>query len=458
MVRVGGVLMAVLLLVAACGDSDDEGEAQARDTSTTPVTTTAPADTATTAPPSPSTSVPVPTTEPPDSVDRISGVVQVSAEACGNQSRGSAFLIEPDLLATAAHVVEGSESVTLATSTGEVEAEVVGMDMATDLAILRTSSPVEGHVFDLAAEPPQQGVAVDAIGYPLGLGVSISKGTVSALTPASQVADGASGLLLQTDAAVNPGSSGGPLLTSSDGLAVGVVSAKLSDIGVEGLGFAVSTSDLLALLASWEATGASFVSGQPCPPDTTVESVAAPPTIPPPPTPPAAGSRCDPGSWTDCVGGRATHDGLWRYIPGFAECLQAFGSTYESPGLCTDLDGDGFPGYPDTGGIGVPSDLCPAAPPPAQRVSFERGSEGIVLDHDDMSTYPAALQLGISGGQQINVTTDGWGPICVYAPGGWLLGAIDEGNLISNPLPSTGDYVVVVYGEPSTISIFIPAP
>ena len=66
--------------------------------------------------------------------------------------------------------------------------------------------------------------------------------------------------------------------------------------------------------------------------------------------------------------------------------------------------------------------------------------------------------LGIGGGQQINVTTDGWGPVCLYAPGGWLLAAADDGNLISNPLPSTGDYVLVVNGDPSTISIFIPAP
>ncbi len=152
---------------------------------------------------------------------------------------GSGVVIAPDgLVITNNHVVEGSRRVELAFSNGEEsEAEVIGTDAASDLAVLRS------HVSDLPvvdfgdSEELQVGQLVIAIGSPYGFNSTVTAGVVSALGRSMR---GSLGRLIdnviQTDAAINPGNSGGPLVTSH----AKVIGINTAAIGRgAGIGFAI---------------------------------------------------------------------------------------------------------------------------------------------------------------------------------------------------------------------------
>ena len=95
------------------------------------------------------------------------------------------------------------------------------------------------------------------LGYPLGLGLSASDGIISGLNKemSVEVAGGTATMtLLQTDAAVNPGNSGGPLLNSI-GQVVGITSSKIASSEVDGVGFAIPITDALPILNELMTTG-----------------------------------------------------------------------------------------------------------------------------------------------------------------------------------------------------------
>ena len=138
------------------------------------------------------------------------------------------------------HVIAGATSIVVRLKDGtELPATLVGTDSMTDLAVLTVSSDVAltcaemGNSDDLVV-----GQEVLAIGNPLGeLGGTVTNGIVSALEREVKI-DGEKMKLLQTNAAVNPGNSGGGLF-SMYGKLIGVVNAKSSGDDVEGLGFAI---------------------------------------------------------------------------------------------------------------------------------------------------------------------------------------------------------------------------
>ncbi len=179
---------------------------------------------------------------------------------------GSGFFFSSDgLIMTAAHVVAGLASVRVRQRDGTIRtASVVRRDEDHDVAILKTDG--ENHVcLPLDNTLPNPGAEIYAIGAPVEdqLAFSVSKGIVSGVREIKGK------LLIQTDASVNPGNSGGPLVNMNGGVA-GVVSSKLSGPGIEGLGFAVPASVSLArlnLIAGTKTTvaiasggsGASFV-------------------------------------------------------------------------------------------------------------------------------------------------------------------------------------------------------
>jgi S1-C subfamily serine protease len=152
---------------------------------------------------------------------------------------GSGFIFSSDgLIFTNSHVVTGAEKVMVSLlNENEIEATLIGKDPDTDLAILKIYS--EGYsVSKLGnAETLQIGQLVIAIGNPLGYQHTVTTGVVSALgrTLRSQ-----NGMLvdnvIQTDAALNPGNSGGPMITT-DGEVVGVNTAIIQ--GAQGLSFSV---------------------------------------------------------------------------------------------------------------------------------------------------------------------------------------------------------------------------
>lgn len=159
-----------------------------------------------------------------------SGVSMVRATTCDGSGSGSAFLVDDDVIITAAHVVAGAASVVVANDQGAVyPVEVAGIDLAQDIAVLVPEEPVPGHHFTLATDVPAPGSPVAAIGHPLGDLLTVTVGT-SSRTGADL------GPLFQVDVEVNPGNSGGPVI-SADGSVVGVVSAK--DAHATGLGYAV---------------------------------------------------------------------------------------------------------------------------------------------------------------------------------------------------------------------------
>jgi S1-C subfamily serine protease len=168
-----------------------------------------------------------------------SGVVRIRASSCEGTGAGTGFLIAGNRVATAAHVVAGSVAISVETDSGTYPATVERIDETADLASLRLAGPDPGHVFGFAPEDPTPGTKVALIGYPLDGPLSISEGTVSGVHRVIPTDAGDRRGLLQTDAALNPGNSGGPVVALS-GEVVGLVSGSFPEY--EGLGFAVESS------------------------------------------------------------------------------------------------------------------------------------------------------------------------------------------------------------------------
>jgi S1-C subfamily serine protease len=166
---------------------------------------------------------------------------------------GSASVITPDgYLLTSAHVVAGSRSAEATFADGTtVAADIAGRDELSDLAVLKARGPVPAPVTMGHAEDLQVGQLVVAIGNPLGLAGSVTAGIVSGLgrslpTKSGRVVDE----VIQTDAALNPGNSGG-VLADGRGRMIGVNTA----VAGVGLGLAVpinaSTHKIIAALMNY---------------------------------------------------------------------------------------------------------------------------------------------------------------------------------------------------------------
>lgn len=169
----------------------------------------------------------------------------------GIDRSGSGFFVtETGVLATNAHVARGTSSFLAVLPGGvQLEAKVVYIDADLDIALAKVEAPAAGFVFPhfpLAdATSVQQGESVLAIGNPGdAMLFSVTKGIVSAV---GKFASAGPGTWIQTDAPINPGNSGGPLLNSS-GEVIGLNTQKLIKKNVTGIGFALSSTDLLAVL------------------------------------------------------------------------------------------------------------------------------------------------------------------------------------------------------------------
>jgi serine protease Do len=186
----------------------------------------------------------------------LSGPGGQTTPATGEYAQGSGFLISADgLIVTNRHVVVGARTVKVKLLGGqELSAKVLGMDAATDIALLRVpaTAPLPALHLGSTADVAVGDVAV-AIGNPFGLGQSVTAGIVSAR--GRTLADDPYIDFLQTDAAINFGNSGGPLL-SADGTVIGVTSAILSPNGGSvGVGFAIPAETVTAVIGELEAHG-----------------------------------------------------------------------------------------------------------------------------------------------------------------------------------------------------------
>jgi serine protease Do len=170
---------------------------------------------------------------------------------------GSGWIIDKDgYIVTNNHVVEGAESVTITLSDGrKFSAENVKTDSVTDLAVVQ----IDAHnlpVIDIGDSSKLAiGDWVVAIGNALGMGISATSGIVSAVDVSLDVsADETVHGLIQTDAAINPGNSGGPLVNTA-GEVIGINSIKIAQVGVEGMGYAISINEAMPIIRGLIDTG-----------------------------------------------------------------------------------------------------------------------------------------------------------------------------------------------------------
>ena len=155
---------------------------------------------------------------------------------------GSGVIIEKSgIIVPNYHVIEGARTVTVRLTDGsEYSASLVGYDSPSDLAVIKINAQDKNlTVASLGCSADREvGEDIVALGNPLGsLGGTLTTGIISAKDRVIEV-DGNEMVLLQTNAAINPGNSGGGLFNMA-GQLIGVVNAKISQTGIEGLGFAI---------------------------------------------------------------------------------------------------------------------------------------------------------------------------------------------------------------------------
>jgi serine protease Do len=171
------------------------------------------------------------------------------------RSQGSGFIIGSDgVILTNAHVVEGAKKIIVRlVDKREYEANVVGKDMHTDIALIKISAKDKLPTLSLGdSDRLQVGEWVMAVGNPFGLDSSVSSGIVSAK---GRHLGEAYDRLIQTDASLNPGSSGGPLVNLS-GQVVGISKAIVSQGGGNiGISFATPINLIKEILPQLTTEG-----------------------------------------------------------------------------------------------------------------------------------------------------------------------------------------------------------
>lgn len=180
------------------------------------------------------------------------------------QGTGSGIIISTDgYIVTNQHVIDGATEISVILNTGEeISATLVGQDVKTDLAVLKVSTETALSAATLGdSETLQVGELAVAIGNPMGqeFSGSVTAGIISAVNRTMTI-DNRTYNLIQTDAAINSGNSGGALINQY-GEIIGINSVKLSSSGVEGMGFAIAISEAKPIIDDLISSG--YVTGRP---------------------------------------------------------------------------------------------------------------------------------------------------------------------------------------------------
>ncbi len=172
-----------------------------------------------------------------------------------SKSHGSGFFIDnKGYILTNAHVVKGADEITVSTTDQkEYKAELVGLDESTDIALLKIDKDDSPAAKIGDSDKTEVGNWVLAIGSPFGFDYTATKGIVSAVS--RSLPDGTYVPFIQTDAAVNPGNSGGPLF-NLDGEVIGINSQIYSQTGsFNGLAFAIPINTAMHIAEQLKTKG-----------------------------------------------------------------------------------------------------------------------------------------------------------------------------------------------------------
>ncbi len=188
---------------------------------------------------------------------------------------GSGIIISEDgYILTNNHIVSTSSSesyyevsdatkvtVTLFNDETEYEAKIIGKDEETDLAVIKIEKTGLAKAEFADSDNIKVGEFAMAVGNPLGMQSSITCGVISAVNREVTDSDGKTFTLIQTDAAINSGNSGGALV-NSEGKVIGINTLKLSGTGIEGMGFAIpinSTTDITSQLIQYSKVKRPYI-------------------------------------------------------------------------------------------------------------------------------------------------------------------------------------------------------
>ncbi|MCY4448435.1 MAG: trypsin-like peptidase domain-containing protein [Chloroflexi bacterium] len=220
----------------------------------TPTHTPTPSPTPTSTPTPTPTVTPVPTPTP----DHVAITKRAVARVQTGQSQGSGFFIEADgergLVLTNYHVIDSDlNDVAVIYGSETYDATVLGYDAEKDVALLQVCCASSFDHVSMSHVQPPEGQQVIAVGFPLGSNTAV----VTAGIVSRTFFDSRRGAhVVQTDAPLNPGNSGGPLVSMSTGEAVGITTSVIRESGgisVEGTGYAVSSGSIVTILSDMES-------------------------------------------------------------------------------------------------------------------------------------------------------------------------------------------------------------
>jgi len=179
-------------------------------------------------------------------------VVDIFNHQYTQEGAGSGWIIDPNgIIVTNNHVVEGAKTITVTTDDGttyQADINAVYTDALNDLAIIKINATNLPYLKVGNSDEMRIGDWVVAIGNALGQGTRATEGIISRKGVEMEVdQDETLYDLLETSAAINAGNSGGPLVNLK-GEVVGITSAKIADVGVEGMGYAISINTALPII------------------------------------------------------------------------------------------------------------------------------------------------------------------------------------------------------------------
>lgn len=197
--------------------------------------------------------------------DSKSGVAHIAVGLCNQLTRaGTGFLVDDDLVVTAAHVIDGASSLQLRLGDGLYSAMIIGSNPTVDIAMLKIAGRSDGHQFDLTKEDAAIGTSVRALGYPLSSGAEdktsssndygATEGSISKINQGSRMENVDDNAIIQIDAPLNSGNSGGPIVDQNGdvvGMAISVRRDQEQGPSIEGTGYAVAAARIRQAVDQW---------------------------------------------------------------------------------------------------------------------------------------------------------------------------------------------------------------